>query len=183
MRLKFSRQNFENYSNTKFHRNLYSLIRTVPCRQTDRQHEAGSMLPKGPNILLYLLAVSTYRLFLRTGCFYVPAVPTYRLFLRTGCFYVPAVSTCRLFLRTGCFYVPTVPTYQLFPTGTVCTPGGSTAVSSHNQRRFVHLELSAISDQSADISACTLQSGTVTFVIPFQNNSTHRSNTPYSMVQ
>ena len=66
-------------------------------------------------------AVPTYRLFLRTGCFYVPAVSTYRLFLRTGCSYVPAVSTCRLFLRAGCSYVPAVSTYRLF-LRTSCSP-------------------------------------------------------------
>ena len=141
------------------------------------------MLRKGPDILLYVPAVSTYRLFQRTGCSYVPAVSKYRLFLRTGRFYVMAVSTYWLFLRTGCFCVPAVPTYRLFPTGAVCTPGGSTAISSHNQRRFVHLEVAVISDQSADISDFTVESGTVTHVIPFQHNSTHRSITLYSLVQ
>jgi len=80
-------------------------------------------------------------------------------------------------VRTSCSQVPAVPAYRLFLTGTVCPPGGSTAVSSHKQLRVVHLELSAISDQSPDISDSTVQSGTVTPVIPFQYTPFHSTVT------
>ena len=134
-RRNFSRQFFENFSNTKFHKNPCSWSRAVECGQTDRQDKlvvrfrnianapkiftvntGCSYVPAVPTYRLflrtccpYVLAVPTYRLFLRIGCPYVPAVPTYRLSLRTGCSYVPAVSTYRLSLRTGCSYVPAVP--------------------------------------------------------------------------
>ena len=108
----------------------------------------------------------------RTGCSYVPAVPKYRLFLSTGCSYVPAVPTYRLFLRTGC-------SSNLRCALQVAAP----LLAKTTNAVSCNLELSAISDQSADISNCTVQSGTVTLVIPFQHNSTHRSITPYSLVQ
>jgi len=37
MKLEFSRQVFEKYSNIKFHENLSSGSRIIPCRQTDRR--------------------------------------------------------------------------------------------------------------------------------------------------
>jgi hypothetical protein len=39
MKLEFSRQSFEKYSNTKFHETPSSGSRVVPCRRTDRQDE------------------------------------------------------------------------------------------------------------------------------------------------
>ena len=42
MKLEFSRQIFEKYSNIKFHENPYSGNRVVPCGQTDRHDEANS---------------------------------------------------------------------------------------------------------------------------------------------
>jgi len=37
MKLEFSRQMFEKYSNVKLHENSSSGSRVVPCRSTDRQ--------------------------------------------------------------------------------------------------------------------------------------------------
>jgi len=37
MKLQFSRQIFEEYSNIKFHENPSSGSRVVPCRRTNRQ--------------------------------------------------------------------------------------------------------------------------------------------------
>jgi len=42
MKLEFSGHIFDKYSNMKFHENPLSGSRVVPCRQTDRQHEASS---------------------------------------------------------------------------------------------------------------------------------------------
>jgi hypothetical protein len=42
MKLEFCIQLFENYSHIKFHENLFSRSRIVPCRQTDRHDEANS---------------------------------------------------------------------------------------------------------------------------------------------
>jgi len=43
MKLEFSRQIFEKYSNTKFHENPTSGSRVVPCGGTDRLDEAESL--------------------------------------------------------------------------------------------------------------------------------------------
>jgi len=42
MKLEFSEQNFEKYSNIKFHDNPSSGNRVVACGQTDRHDEANS---------------------------------------------------------------------------------------------------------------------------------------------
>jgi len=42
MGLEFSRQFFEKYWNFKFHKNLSSGSRVVPCGRTDRHDEANS---------------------------------------------------------------------------------------------------------------------------------------------
>jgi len=42
MKLEFFRQNFEKYSNIKFHKNPLSGSRVVRCGQTDRHDEANS---------------------------------------------------------------------------------------------------------------------------------------------
>ena len=42
MKLEFSRQVFEKYSNVKFHKNPSSESRVVPCGQTDGCDEANS---------------------------------------------------------------------------------------------------------------------------------------------
>jgi len=42
MKLEFSRQIFEKYSNVKFHENPSSGSRAVPCGQRDRHDEANS---------------------------------------------------------------------------------------------------------------------------------------------
>jgi len=44
MKLKFSRQIFEKYTNIKFQENLSSANRVVPCGQTDGYDEANSSL-------------------------------------------------------------------------------------------------------------------------------------------
>ena len=122
-RRNFSRQFFENFSNTKFHKNPCSWSRAVECGQTDRQDKLVVRfrnIANAPKIFTvntgcsYVPAVPTYRLFLRTGCYYVQAVPSYRLFLCTSCSFVPAVPSYRLFLSTGCSYVLAVSTYRLF---------------------------------------------------------------------
>jgi hypothetical protein len=42
MKLEFSRQIWEKYSNTKFHENPFSGSRTVPCGRTDKHDVANS---------------------------------------------------------------------------------------------------------------------------------------------
>jgi hypothetical protein len=42
MKLEFSRQNFKKQSNIKFHGNMSTGKRVVPCRQTDTLDEANS---------------------------------------------------------------------------------------------------------------------------------------------
>jgi len=42
MKLEFSQQFFEKYSNIRFHKNSSSGSRVVPCIQTDRHDEANS---------------------------------------------------------------------------------------------------------------------------------------------
>jgi len=42
MKLEFSRQIFEKYSNIKFHKNPSSWSRVVPCRRTDRRTESNN---------------------------------------------------------------------------------------------------------------------------------------------
>jgi len=42
VKLEFSRQNFEKYSNIKFHENLFSGSRVFPCARTDSHDEANS---------------------------------------------------------------------------------------------------------------------------------------------
>jgi len=52
MKLEFSRQIFEKYSNIKFHENLFSAIRVVPFRQTeDRRNEILQTCLKTPQRL------------------------------------------------------------------------------------------------------------------------------------
>ena len=46
MTLEFYRQIFEKPSNIKFHENLSSETRVVPCGQTDRHDEADSNFPQ-----------------------------------------------------------------------------------------------------------------------------------------
>ena len=46
MKLEFSRQAFEKYSNIKFHENPSSWNRVVPCERTDGQDEANSRFSK-----------------------------------------------------------------------------------------------------------------------------------------
>ena len=135
MTRNFSRQIYEKYSNTKFHKNPYIGRRVVTCRQTDRHGKAGSKFTK---------------FYERAPKFYC----TYKLFPGTGCSRVPAVPH-----RYG------VPTRWQH------------CCKQPQQRRVLHLELSEFSDQSPDISDSTVQSGTVTPVIPFQYNSSHRSIT------
>jgi hypothetical protein len=42
MKVEFSRQIFEKYSNTKFHENLFKRIRVLPCGRIERHEEANS---------------------------------------------------------------------------------------------------------------------------------------------
>ena len=42
IKLQFSRQIFEKYSNDKFYENVFSGSRVVPCGQTDRHDEANN---------------------------------------------------------------------------------------------------------------------------------------------
>jgi hypothetical protein len=42
MTLKFSRQIFEKYEDIKFHENLFSGSRFIPCGRTDKHDEANS---------------------------------------------------------------------------------------------------------------------------------------------
>jgi len=42
MKLEFSRQSFEKYTNIKFHENPSSESRVVSCEETDRHDEANS---------------------------------------------------------------------------------------------------------------------------------------------
>jgi hypothetical protein len=44
MKLEFSRQNFEKYSNIKFHENPSSGSRVVPCRQTDGRTDMTKLI-------------------------------------------------------------------------------------------------------------------------------------------
>ena len=46
MKLEFSRQVFEKYSNIKFHENLSSGSRVTPCRQTDSQPDTWTDMIK-----------------------------------------------------------------------------------------------------------------------------------------
>ena len=46
MKLEFSRQVFEKYSNIKFHENLSSGSRVIPCRQTDSQPDTWTDMIK-----------------------------------------------------------------------------------------------------------------------------------------
>jgi len=46
MKLEFSRQSFEKYSDIKFHENPSSGNLVVSCGQTDRHDEANSRFPK-----------------------------------------------------------------------------------------------------------------------------------------
>jgi hypothetical protein len=46
MKFEFSRQNFEKYSNSKFHKNLFSGKRVVPCGQMDRRTDRRTNLTK-----------------------------------------------------------------------------------------------------------------------------------------
>ena len=59
IKLEFSRQIFEKYSNIKFHENPYSGSRFVPCGQTDRHDEAivGTRLTRRMHEYHHILTV------------------------------------------------------------------------------------------------------------------------------
>ena len=46
MKIQFSRQILEKYSDIKFHENLFSGSRVVPCGQTDRQTDRQTDMTK-----------------------------------------------------------------------------------------------------------------------------------------
>jgi len=41
MKIEFSRQNFNKFSNIKFHKNPFSVSRIVPCGQTDGETDGN----------------------------------------------------------------------------------------------------------------------------------------------
>jgi hypothetical protein len=46
MKLEFSHQNFEKYSDIKFHENLFSGKRVVPCGRTDKRTDRRTSMTK-----------------------------------------------------------------------------------------------------------------------------------------
>ena len=104
MRLEFSRQSFEKYSNIKFHKDPSGWIRIVPCgwARMTKLRLAFRNLANAPQIRIQK-PVMTCALWRHAVC--VPAMRTCALWRHAVC--VPAMRTCALWRHAVC--VPVCP--------------------------------------------------------------------------